>query len=98
MNKLYLLSGLGADERAFANLSLPETELVHIAWLPISPDLTLREYARQLSDLIPEQGPIHLLGVSFGGIVAQEIGQLRSCKRVFVISNLDFGFPHSPWI
>lgn len=49
---LYLISGLGADERIFGRLSLLENqEHKHLQWIPPN-DNTLKEYALRLSEQV----------------------------------------------
>ena len=84
----YLIPGLGADERVFRRLRLAGT--VHILqWLaPQSPTEPLAHYAARLAEAVPPTEPCWLVGVSFGGLLAQEIGRLRPLARVVLISSL----------
>lgn len=84
----YLIPGLGADERVFRGLRLPGPATV-LHWLPpISPTEPLRHYAAHLAEAIPLSQPCWLVGVSFGGLLALEIGRLRPLARVVLISSL----------
>ena len=84
----YLIPGLGADERVFRRLQLVGT--VHVLeWLaPQSPTESLAHYAARLATAVPAAEPCWLVGVSFGGLLAQEIGRLRPLARVVLISSL----------
>ena len=84
----YLIPGLGADERVFRRLRLAGT--VHVLeWLaPTSPTEPLAHYAARLAAAVPTDAPCWLVGVSFGGLLAQEIGRLRPLARVVLISSL----------
>lgn len=84
----YLIPGLGADERVFRRLRLTGT--VHMLnWLaPQSPTEPLAHYAARLAEAVPLAEPCWLVGVSFGGLLAQEIGRLRPLARVVLISSL----------
>jgi pimeloyl-ACP methyl ester carboxylesterase len=84
----YLIPGLGADERVFRRLRL--TGSVHvISWLPPqSPTEPLAHYAARLAAAVPAGERCWLVGVSFGGLLAQEIGRLRPLARVVLISSL----------
>lgn len=88
----YLIPGLGADERVFRRLRLVGE--VHVLnWLPPqSPAEPLAHYAARLAQAVPATEPCWLVGVSFGGLLAQEIGRLRPLARVVLISSL--GSPH----
>ncbi|WP_052598384.1 alpha/beta hydrolase [Aureispira sp. CCB-QB1] len=74
MKKVYCISGLGADKRVFAALKLPEIELVHIAWLSPSIDDTMGSYAKKLLPQIDTSTSVTILGLSFGGMLAVELG------------------------
>lgn len=88
----YLIPGLGADERVFRRLQLPGTMHV-LQWLaPQSPAEPLVHYAASLAAAVPLAAPCWLVGVSFGGLLAQEIARLRPLARVVLISSL--GSPH----
>lgn len=84
----YLIPGLGADERVFRRLRL--TGAVHVlSWLPPqSPTEPLAHYAARLAAAVPVGERCWLAGVSFGGLLAQEIGRLRPLARVVLISSL----------
>lgn len=90
MKKLFLLSGLGADKRVFDFLELTEFELHYIAWTKPFPGESLSEYSKRLLPQITERKPI-LLGVSFGGMIAQEIAKLIPVERIILISSARSG-------
>jgi pimeloyl-ACP methyl ester carboxylesterase len=84
----YLIPGLGADERVFRHLRLTGSVQV-LSWLPPqSPTEPLAHYAARLAAAVPAEEPCWLVGVSFGGLLAQEIGRLRPLARVVLISSL----------
>jgi pimeloyl-ACP methyl ester carboxylesterase len=84
----YLIPGLGADERVFRGLNLPGPAVV-VRWLmPQSPTEPLRHYAARLAEAVPLYEPCWLVGVSFGGLLALEVGRLRPLARVVLISSL----------
>lgn len=86
MQKIYCLSGLGADERIFRNLHLPGYEMVHIPWPEFDHFDELGCYAQKVSVLIPGEDPI-ILGVSFGGMLGVEIAKMRPVKKLIIISS-----------
>jgi pimeloyl-ACP methyl ester carboxylesterase len=88
----YLIPGLGADERVFRRLRLTGTVRI-LQWLaPQSSAEPLAHYAARLAEAVPVEEPCWLVGVSFGGLLAQEIARLRPRARVVLISSL--GGPH----
>lgn len=84
----YLIPGLGADERVFRRLHLAGTVRV-LVWLPPhSATEPLAHYTARLAEAIPPGERCWLVGVSFGGILAQEVARLRPLARVALISSL----------
>jgi len=84
----YLIPGLGADERVFRRLHLVGTVRV-LDWLPPqSATEPLAHYAARLAEAVPVGEECWLVGVSFGGILAQEVARLRPRARVVLISSL----------
>ena len=86
MKKIYCLSGLGADDRIFANLKIEEAQLVHLPWPEYDEHDELPCYAQKMSALINDENPI-LLGVSFGGMLAVEIAKMRAVQKVIIVSS-----------
>lgn len=87
---IYLIPGLGAGSEIFEYLRLPEDhfEVHYLEWLmPESPDESLESYAIRMSASIKKEEPV-LIGVSFGGVMAQEICKLIPVKKVIIISSL----------
>ncbi len=67
-----------------------------LAPLPESIEAVAEEYLGYLKEVQPE-GPYHLLGWSFGGVLAQEMAVRlqENGDRVALVANLD-GYPHRP--
>jgi len=86
MNRIYCISGLAADERIFKNIVIPNTELVHLKWLPFDKEETMSSYAQKMAFQIDETQPI-LLGLSFGGMLVAEISKLQPIKKGFLVSS-----------
>lgn len=81
---LYLISGLGADERIFANLIFPADYKIHyLPWISPLPSEPINQYAARMAEGILADGPVVLLGVSFGGIMSLEIA-----KQIPVFQNI----------
>jgi len=84
----YLISGLGADERIFRNLTL-RGRVQYLPWLPPeSADESLPHYAERMARAVPEGQPCWLVGVSFGGTVALEIARRRPLARAVLVSSI----------
>jgi pimeloyl-ACP methyl ester carboxylesterase len=86
MQELFLLSGLGADKRVFDFLDLSGYQLNYIAWVAPGADEPMAQYAERLLHQINHPKPI-LIGVSFGGMMAVEIGKLIETEKIILISS-----------
>lgn len=87
--KIYCISGLGADWRAFQYLELPDHELVHIEWIEPIKGESLPAYARRLSEVVDTSEPFALMGLSLGGMMSVEITKLLNPKHTIVISSIE---------
>lgn len=87
MRNIYCLSGLGADERAFANLRNCGLPLKYLPYPHPLGSETLEDFARRLANHICEPQPV-LLGVSFGGIVALEMARILAARQILLISSV----------
>ena len=86
---IYLLSGLGADSRAFKYLGFPENALViFLPWLDPEKGETLADYANRMAGCIDKSQPFILIGLSFGGILASEVVRFVSPKKLILISTV----------
>lgn len=84
---LYLIPGLGADERVYLNFNVDRPTKI-ITWIDPVPNEPIRDYCRRLLDQIDINQEVELLGMSFGGIIAQEIAQLISVKKMYLVSTV----------
>lgn len=87
MRKIYCISGLGADERAFSKLTINGHRLQVIQWLMPMPDESLPQYAQRMRSEIEEENPI-LMGLSFGGMLCTEIAKQIPVQKIILISSI----------
>lgn len=87
MKKVYIFSGLGADERVFKYLDFKNLDVTFIKWIQPENNETLTAYAIRLSTQIKDEHPI-LIGLSFGGIVASEIAKLIPTEKLILLSSI----------
>ncbi len=86
---VYFISGLGADERVFQFLDLRTIDHRFVKWLKPEKKESLSHYAQRLiDDQIDTNKEVVLIGLSFGGLVAQEVAKLISCRLVIIISSV----------
>ncbi len=86
---VYLMPGMAADSSIFENLKLPENrfEMIRLEWQMPEPDESLQQYAERMMNFIHHEEPV-LIGVSFGGIIVQEIAKYIKLKRLIIISSV----------
>ncbi|MGB2244997.1 MAG: alpha/beta fold hydrolase [Flavobacteriaceae bacterium] len=84
---VYLMPGMAASPKIFEFIRLPEKfELIPLSWMPPLAGETLSHYALRMSKRISDPNPV-LLGVSFGGILVQEIAKHIPVHKVIVVSS-----------
>ena len=92
---VYLMPGLAASSAIFERIELPVAtfEIVFLEWeIPLYNE-SLSDYAKRIATKITHPNPV-LIGVSFGGILVQEIAAFVQARKVIIISsvksNLEF--------
>lgn len=88
--QVFLMPGMAANPCIFEYIKLSKTHYdVHwLDWLTPSLEETLEDYVKRLSEPIPKDQPVILIGVSFGGIIVQELNKLVNAKKVIIISSV----------
>ena len=88
MPTTHLISGLGADKMAFCALGkFTEAKLNYVDWISNAKDESLSSYATRLIELNKIAKEDTLIGLSFGGLVAQEIANQLGMELVILISS-----------
>lgn len=85
--KVYLLPGVGCDERLFQRLDLDGLDVVKLNWPRFTHDSTLTSIAEEIATRVDRGQPHVLAGVSMGGMVAQELAALTHPRKVILISS-----------
>lgn len=88
MKEIYLISGLGADKRVFDFLDLSGYKTHHIEWIDPHHNESIEGYAKRLSTQIQKTRPV-LIGISFGGMIAIEIGKQMETEKIIIISSAE---------
>lgn len=86
---VYMMPGMAANSAIFEHIRLPEdTFKVHyLEWLIPDRRETLKEYALRMNTFIKHDNPV-LIGVSFGGVVVQEMSKYLNVQRLIIISSV----------
>jgi pimeloyl-ACP methyl ester carboxylesterase len=86
---VYCMPGMAANPSIFDYIELPEEQFkVHLLeWFIPKPDETLAEYAKRMSDKI-EHDNVVLLGVSFGGVLIQEMSKYVNASKLILVSSV----------
>lgn len=87
MNSVYILSGLGVDERVFTEMDFSGLNVTHIHWETPYKNETIQSYAEKLIKQIKTHNPI-LIGLSFGGMMAIEIGKKIKTERIILLASV----------
>ena len=86
---VYFMPGMAASSSIFERIQLPvETFEIHLLeWLIPEKEETIENYAQRVAKNIIHENVI-LIGVSFGGILVQEMKQFVNPKKVIIISSV----------
>ena len=87
MQQLHCISGLGADERIFSKLTIPEAVLTPLQWILPQKKEHIEDYAGRMVSQVYADQPV-FLGVSFGGMMALEMARLRPGAKVILVSSV----------
>ena len=88
IESVYLMPGMGANPRIFEFISLSERfDVNFLSWIPPQKKESLEHYAMRMCQRVKHQNPI-LIGVSFGGVLVQEMARQMDCKKIIIISSV----------
>lgn len=83
------MPGLAASSKIFEKIELPneQFEMYFLEWIQPLENESLVSYALRLSEKIAHEHPV-LIGVSFGGILVQEISKIIKVRKLIIISSV----------
>jgi len=86
---IYFVPGMAAGKEIFKNIRLPENRyrLEILDWLIPEKEEKIQDYARRMAHRVKESNFV-LAGVSFGGVVAQEMEAYLNPKKLVIISSV----------
>lgn len=89
MAEIYLMPGLGLDDRIFSNLKFEAPSVIHLKWIEPLNDENLSSYVLRIANQISsDQQPKILIGHSFGGFIVQELSKVINTKKIIIISSI----------
>lgn len=86
---VYFMPGMAASSSIFDRIKLPSEiyEMHFLEWISPNKNESLKVYAKRMAENIKHQNVI-LVGVSFGGILVQEMKPFVNPKMVIIISSV----------
>lgn len=86
---VYFMPGMAASPKIFENIKLPEDqfEMFFLEWILPEDNESLTDYAKRIAQNIKHENPV-LIGVSFGGVIVQEVSRIIKARKVIIISSV----------
>lgn len=86
---VYFMPGMAAGSSIFERIKLPEEvfEMHLLEWIMPEKKETLQQYAKRMAEKIKHENVV-LIGVSFGGILVQEMAPFVNPRKVIIISSV----------
>ena len=86
---VYFMPGLAASSSIFERIVLPSEsfEVILLDWVQPKKDETLVSYAQRMAQKVVHENAV-LIGVSFGGILVQEMTAFLNLKKLIIISSV----------
>ena len=85
---IYCMPGMAASPKIFEFIDLSDKfEIYCLSWITPKENELLSVYAKRMCNKVKHKNPI-LLGVSFGGILVQEMAKYISVHKIIIISSI----------
>lgn len=83
------MPGMAASPAIFEYIKLPadEFEIHFLEWEIPQPGISLSDYAKDMCSKIKHRNPV-FLGVSFGGVLVQEMSKWIAVKKIIIVSSI----------
>ncbi len=90
---VYLMPGMAASPLIFENIKLPESQfkLYYLEWFIPYKEESLSDYALRMTKHVKHESPV-LLGVSFGGVLVQEMSKHITVSKLIIVSSVKTKF------
>jgi len=89
MTPVYFMPGMAASDLIFENIKLDKElfEVHYMQWIIPEKKEPLIDYVKRLIEQIKHENPV-LIGVSFGGIIVQEISKQIKTDKIIIVSSV----------
>lgn len=86
---IYFIPGMATDKKIFERIRLPNSQFDAkvIEWLPPKDKEPLKAYVERMSLSVKHENPV-LVGVSFGGVIVQEMSQILEVDKTIIVSSV----------
>lgn len=86
---IYFVPGMATDKKIFERIRFPNARIQYkvLEWLPPEDNEALIDYVKRMAKGIKHENPI-LVGVSFGGVIVQEMAKLFTVEKTIIISSV----------
>jgi pimeloyl-ACP methyl ester carboxylesterase len=86
---VYFMPGMAASPKIFENISLPKSQfkIHYLEWGIPRDNETLEAYALRMTQGINHENVV-LLGVSFGGVLVQEMSKYVKVRKLIIVSSV----------
>lgn len=85
--KIYAIPGLGTTEKLYENTHIENHTVVILKWPIPSKNDTMETYAKKFIPQINQNEPFCLLGVSFGGMICNELCKIVNPVKTIIVSS-----------
>lgn len=85
-----MMPGMAANPTVFERIELPEKEfkIIWLTWKIPKKEESLTDYAKRMTEEVTTREAVVLIGVSFGGVLVQEMSKYLNLKRLIIISSV----------
>ncbi|RMZ51376.1 alpha/beta hydrolase [Flavobacteriaceae bacterium PRS1] len=86
---VYFMPGMAANPSIFEHIKLQENlfKIHWLEWINPIPKERIEDYAKRLAKKVEYKNSV-LIGVSFGGIIVQEMSKFLTLKKLIVVSSV----------
>ncbi|RLD28299.1 MAG: alpha/beta hydrolase [Bacteroidetes bacterium] len=86
---VYFMPGMAANPSIFEYIKLPEDyfKVHYLEWIIPNAKESIEDYANRMAQKVKHENSV-LLGVSFGGIMVQEMSKFLNLKKLIIVSSI----------